>query len=60
MLGLISSSGFDFNFAYIINFKTFVVFIRQPDNLTQKLLLKYHEEEVVYFGNKAFKSYLKP
>ena len=58
MLGFISSSRFDFNFAYIINFKA-VVFIWQSGNLTQKHLLKCHEEEVVYFGNKAFKSYLK-
>ena len=59
MLGFFISLRFDSNFTYIINFKT-VVFIRQPRNLTQKHLLKYHKGEVVYFGNKAFKSYLKP
>ena len=46
MLGVISSSWFDFNYAYNINFKT-VVLIRQYDNLTQKRLLKCREEEVV-------------
>ena len=46
MLGLISSSWFDFNYAYIISFKT-VVFILQYDNLTQKRLLKSREEKVV-------------
>ena len=59
MFAFISSSRFDFNFAYIINFKT-VAFIRQFGNLTQKRLVKYHEEEVVYFWNKTFKNYLKP
>ena len=56
MLGFISSSRFDFNLAYIINYKA-VVFIRQSGNLTKKRFLKYHKEEVVYFGNTAFKSY---
>ena len=57
MLGVISSSWFDFNYAYNINFKT-VVLIRQYDNLTQKRLLKCREEEVVLFGNKTFNKVL--
>ena len=46
MLRFISSSRFDFNYAYIINFKT-VVFMQQSGNLTQKRLLKCQEEEEV-------------
>ena len=56
MLGFISSSIFDFNLAYIIIHKA-IVFIRQSGNLTKRRFLKYHKEEVVYFGNTAFKSY---
>ena len=59
MLVFISLSRFDFNFAYIINFKT-IAFIQQSGNLTQKRLLNYHMEKVIYFGNKTFKSHLKP
>ena len=58
MLVFISLSRFDFNFAYIINFKT-IAFIQQSGNLTQKRLLSYMEK-VIYFGNKTFKSHLKP
>ena len=53
MLGFINSSSFDFNFSYIINFKTQIyTAIWQSDTKTSP--------EIPYFGNKAFKNYLKP
>ena len=53
MLGFINSSSFDFNFSYIINFKTQIyTAIWQSDTKTSP--------EILYFGNKAFKNYLKP